>query len=95
MEGALSRGGGILAILLLAAGCGPGLPDPDSPGARILATRCGGCHRVYAPGLMTADMWRYQVDRMRTLFAQRGIPWLPPADEAALREYLVSHAGRS
>ena len=81
--------------LLLAAGCGPSLPDPDSSGARVLAARCGGCHRVYAPSLMTADMWRYQVDRMRALFAQRGIPWLAPDEERALLDYVTSHAGSS
>jgi hypothetical protein len=84
--------GGALA---LAAACGPSLPDPEAPGARVLAARCGGCHRVYAPGLMTADMWRYQVDRMRALFAQRGIPWLDPRDEQALLDYLTTHAGTS
>jgi hypothetical protein len=85
----------VLGGALLAAGCGPSLPDPDSQGARVLAARCGGCHRVYAPGLMTADMWRYQVDRMRTLFAQRGIPWLTSDDERALLDYVTSHAGTS
>ena len=59
----------------------------------MLAQRCGGCHRVYQPSLMTADMWRYQVGRMRELFAQRGIPWLSPADEQALLDYLAKHAG--
>ena len=44
---------------------------------------------------MTADMWRYQVDRMRALFAERGIPWLAPADERALLDYVTSHAGTS
>ena len=61
----------------------------------MLTERCGGCHRVYAPGLMTADMWQYQVDRMRALFAERGIPWLAPADERALLDYVTSHAGTS
>jgi Dihaem cytochrome c len=77
----------------VAAGCGPSLPDPESPGARVLAARCGGCHRVYAPGSMTAEMWRVQMERMRALFAQRGIPWLSPADEQAVRDYLTAHAG--
>ncbi len=77
----------------MAAGCGPSLPDPESPGARVLAARCGGCHRVYAPGSMTAEMWRVQMERMRALFAQRGIPWLSPADEQAVRDYLTAHAG--
>jgi hypothetical protein len=85
----------LLAGLVLAAGCGPSLPDPDSRGARVLAARCGGCHRVYAPGLMTAEMWRYQMERMRELFAQRGIPWLDPGDERAVLDYLTAHAGGS
>lgn len=92
----LSRAVALLGgALLLAAGCGPSLPDADSPGARVLTERCGGCHRVYPPGLMTADMWRYQVDRMRALFAERGIPWLAPSDERALLDYVTSHAGTS
>jgi hypothetical protein len=44
---------------------------------------------------MTAEMWRFQVGRMRALFADRGIPWLAPGDERALLEYLTAHAGGS
>lgn len=87
--------GAVLLGAILLVGCGQSLPDPDSPGARVLAARCGGCHRVYAPSSMTAEMWRYQVDRMRALFAQRGIPWLLPGDEQALLGYLTAHAGSS
>ncbi len=83
----------LLVGLTVAAGCAPSLPDPGSRGAQVLAERCGGCHRVYAPSLLTAAMWRYQVDRMREQFAQRGLPWLSPADEQALLAYLARHAG--
>jgi hypothetical protein len=75
------------------ASCSAPLPEPDSPGARLLAARCGGCHRLYAPGSMTIAMWDLQLGRMRTLFAQRGIPWLAPTDEQVVREYLAKHAG--
>jgi len=98
---ALSRtargvGAGLVAVLALSgAGCGGALPDPESPGARVLVARCGGCHRVYAPGSMTAEMWRFQVGRMRALFADRGLPWLAAGDERALLEYLTAHAGTS
>jgi hypothetical protein len=85
----------VLALLAASGGCGPSLPDPDSLGARVFAARCGGCHRVYAPRSMTAEMWRVQMDRMRALFAQRGIPWLSPADEQAVLDYLTAHAGSS
>jgi len=94
---ALSRAAAVAlaGVVLSAVGCGGSLPDPESPGARVLAQRCGGCHRVYPPGSMTADMWRYQIDRMRGLFAERRIPWLAPNDERALVDYLVAHAGTS
>jgi hypothetical protein len=85
----------LVGLVLAVAGCGGSLPDPESPGARVLAARCGGCHRVYAPGSMTAEMWRFQLGRMRALFADRGIPWLAPGDERALLEYLTAHAGTS
>ena len=82
----------LLSVVAI-AGCAPSLPEPESRGAQLLTERCGGCHRVYAPSLMTAEMWRYQVDRMRELFAKQGVPWLSPADEQALLEYLTKHAG--
>jgi hypothetical protein len=80
---------------VVGAGCGGSLPEPESRGAEVLAGRCGGCHRVYAPGSMTFEMWKLQLDRMRGLFAKRGIPWLSPDDEHALLDYLQAHAGTS
>lgn len=82
-----------VAACVLLASCSAPLPEPDSPGARVLAARCGGCHRLYAPGSMTIAMWDLQLGRMRALFAQRGIPWLSPTDEETLRAYLAKHAG--
>ena len=59
----------------------------------MLRERCAGCHRMYAPGTMTLEMWNVKIARMRALFAQRGIPWLTPEEERSLEEYLASHAG--
>lgn len=84
-----------LLPLLAAAACGPALPDPDASGAHVLRDRCAGCHRVSAPGSMTREMWSVQLDRMRALYAQRGLPWLSPDEEAALRAYLDRWAGTS
>ena len=91
---------GVLRTLLLVAaavvlGCGPGLPDPESPGAVVLRRRCSGCHRIHPPGSMTSEMWKVQVERMRPQFARRGVPWLTPAEEQALMDYLAAHAGTS
>ena len=87
-----------LALLgaALAAACGgPALPDPDAPGAVVLRERCGGCHRLYAPGTLTLEMWKIQVERIRGEFARRGLPWLAPDEERALMGYLAGHAGTS
>ena len=76
-------------------GCGPALPDAEAPGAVVLRARCAGCHRLYAPASMTWPMWQVQVERMRALFAQRGLPWLTAVEERELRDYLAAHAGTS
>jgi len=84
----------VVLIGVLAVGaCGPDLPEPTSPGAQVMLTRCGGCHDVYAPRSMTIAMWDVQLDRMRRLYAQRGYPWLSAEEERVLHEYLVKHAG--
>jgi len=83
----------VALVVVLAAGCEPALPDPDSRGAAVLRGRCGGCHPIYAPGTMTAEMWDVQVEQMRDQFARRGLPWLTSEEEGALRAYLTAHAG--
>jgi Dihaem cytochrome c len=83
----------LLALALAASGCSPSLPEPESAGARILQARCGGCHRLYAPGTMTRAMWDVQLDKMRRVFAERGVPWLAPDEERTLVAYLHAHAG--
>jgi Dihaem cytochrome c len=80
-------------LVALAVGCGPSIPEPDSPGAVVMRERCGGCHRVYAPQTMTLPMWTFQLARMRELYARQGIPWLTPSQEQALTAYLQKYAG--
>jgi len=82
-----------VALALLAAGCDASLPEPDAAGAVVMRQRCSGCHRIYAPGSMTLEMWKMQITRMRAEFARRGHPWLSPGEERALLDYLESHAG--
>jgi len=80
------------ALAALAAGCDARLPDPDSPGARLYAARCGGCHRIYAPEVMTSQMWKITVARMQGELARRGLPALSDADQAVLIDYLDRHS---
>ncbi len=89
------RVGSLVAFGLALVGCGPGLPDPEAPGARVLVQRCTGCHGLSAPGSMTLEMWKVQLVRMRLEFTRRGMPWLSAAEEGAVMEYLAAYAGRS
>jgi hypothetical protein len=78
--------------LIALAGCDARLPDPESPGARLYATRCGGCHRLYAPQVLTAEMWKVTVGRMQGELARRGVPTLNPDEQRTLLAYLERHS---
>jgi len=84
--------GPALALGLLAAGCDARLPDPDSPGGRLYAARCTGCHRLYGPGVLTAEMWKLTVARMQGELARRGLPPLTADEQATLLDYLDRHS---
>lgn len=79
-------------VCLAALGCGPAVPEPDSPGARLYQSRCTGCHRLYAPGSMTAAMWQVQVERMQGEFTRRGVRALTPSEIEMLLGYLGRHS---
>jgi Dihaem cytochrome c len=80
-----------LGLGLLAAGCDAGLPDADSQGARLYAARCSGCHRLYAPRVLTGEMWKITVARMQGELARRGLAPLSADEQALLLEYLDQH----
>lgn len=86
----------VAALCVALAGCDASLPDPTSPGAQLYATRCAGCHRLYAPGTLTSAMWEVTVRRMQGELARRGVPPLTAEEQATLLEYLDHHStGRS
>jgi hypothetical protein len=77
----------------LLAGCSTRLPDPESREAKLYAERCGLCHRLYAPGLMTAEMWKVQVARMQNEMQRRGLQPLDQDERTMILTYLTAHAG--
>lgn len=83
-----------LPILLALLGCDARLPEPDSPGARLYAQRCNGCHRLYAPGSMKAAMWEVTLQRMQGEMARRGVAPLTTSDYETLHAYLERHSDR-
>ncbi len=82
-----------LAVLLCTAACNAKLPEPDSPGAKLYASRCdNGCHRVYAPSSMTYEMWKYQVQRMEGEIVRHGMPALTDEERTTMLDYLKRHS---
>jgi hypothetical protein len=90
------KGKGLVALLFALSGvvgCDASLPDPESPAAQLYQKRCATCHRLYAPSLLTTDMWRFMMGRMEIEMQRRGVPLLAPEERAMLLEYLQRHAG--
>ncbi len=87
---------GVLLPLLLigTAACNPSLPEGDSPKAKLYRQRCSGCHRLYAPGVLTAAMWRFMVARMEEEFRRRGVRPLTPYEKKAILSYLEKHSAQ-
>lgn len=82
----------LLLSLLAVAGCDAGLPDPESPGAKLYAARCTGCHRLYAPSVLSGEMWKITVSRMQGELVRRGLPPLSSEEQATLLDYLDRHS---
>jgi len=85
----------LLATFALLTSCKGGkIPDQGSEAAQLYVKRCGFCHQPYQPSLMTAEMWRTQVDLMQGRIKQIGIAPLSPDERKTIIDYLSSHAGK-
>ena len=82
----------VVAASAVVAGCTHGLPDADSPGAQLYASRCGTCHALHEPRALTSAMWEVQVNRMRETMRRRGVRLLTDEEQTLLLGYLQAHA---
>jgi len=73
-------------------GCTPDLPESESAAAKLYLERCGGCHRLYAPNVMTKATWKAMLQRMQGEMRRRGVPPLSADEMAMLQAYLDKHA---
>jgi hypothetical protein len=62
-----------------------------APAFEPYQTECGSCHLAYPPGLLPARSWEALMDGLADHFGDNAE--LPAADAAAIRDYLVGHAG--
>ena len=85
----------VLPLMLGGAGCSPDLPEPESQAAQLYTRRCSGCHRLYHPKLLTADMWAFMLARMDEEFQRLGRPLLQGQERKTVLDYLQRHSGKS
>ena len=82
----------LIVAAVLAAGCANPLPEAGSEAAMLYTRRCGGCHRLYRPELLTGPMWQAMVERMQIEMRRRGMQ-LSSSDRDAILAYLERNAG--
>lgn len=79
------------------------IPDPGSPGAKLVVHFCGQCHDIPSPALHTKEEWPSVESRMfARLSMMTGMPMMqgaemesPSADQQkAVVDYMVAHAMR-
>jgi Dihaem cytochrome c len=85
----------VLLTLSCASGCNASLPEPESPAAQLYQKRCSVCHRLYAPNLLTSEMWQFMMGRMEMEMQRRSVLLPPPAERATILEYLQKHASNA
>ena len=84
-----------LVLALGALGCNASLPEPESPAVQLYQKRCSRCHRVYAPGSLTAEMWKFMIARMEQEFQHSGLPPLPADERQTILDYLQKHSSNA
>jgi mono/diheme cytochrome c family protein len=80
-----------LALLGL-FGCNQPLPEANTAAEQLYASRCGQCHRAYAPKLLPAAMWQVQVEMMQAKMLQYHVPPLTEQERDTILSYLSRNA---
>lgn len=82
-------------LMVVVSSCDASLPDSESPAAQLYRQRCSACHRLYAPELLTAEMWGYMIPRMEQEMLRGRVPPLKAEEKQTILEYLQQHANKS
>ena len=84
-----------LVLALGALGCNASLPEPESSAAQLYQKRCSRCHRVYAPSILTAEMWKVMVARMEQELQRSRQPPLSADERQTILDYLQKHSSNA
>lgn len=81
-----------VAVLTLASGCAPSLPEAGSADSSLYLKECGGCHVAIPPQTLRPAMWEFQVDRMDEIRRAQGLPPMEVTAREKVLAYLVRNA---
>ncbi len=86
----------VFSTVALVVGCGPELPDPESPAAQLYVNYCSGsgCHDPIPPQIDSPGYWNNQYERMIILMRDRGHRLPSPKEDKMIRAYLEENASR-
>jgi hypothetical protein len=70
------------------------LPEPDSPGAKLVSSYCVQCHARPSPQLLTSAQWGRVIGRMHVRIEGRVTPMKTPSEEEmkTILAYMKQHA---
>ncbi|HEV3115316.1 MAG TPA: hypothetical protein VGY99_32950 [Candidatus Binataceae bacterium] len=88
----IATGSALVLMLLAVAGCDRPLPEQNTAAAQLYASRCGQCHRAYAPGSLSAAMWQVQVQMMEGKMLQNRVSPLTNQERDTILSYLTRNA---
>jgi len=68
------------------------IPDADSTGGKLFATRCSTCHALPHPKRLDWPHWRHMLGLMKSRMAERGVVEPSKEEWRRIAAYLKAHA---
>ncbi len=66
--------------------------ETNDAGENLYKSRCGMCHQLPEPGMLTAMQWRIVLETMQKRMGHLGMPPLTEAEYRQILDYLSRHA---
>ncbi len=66
--------------------------ETNDAGENLYKSRCGMCHQLPEPGMLTATQWRIVLETMQKRMGHLGMPPLTEAEHRQILDYLSRHA---
>ncbi len=82
----------VLLMIVALPAWGVDIPDADSPGGKLFATRCSTCHTLPHPKRLDWPHWRHMLGVMKQRINERSVPGPTKEEWQQIAAYLKTHA---